>query len=196
MPAISLTSAEQAGVAAADTNLDTAFSSGMNNPDTSSNTPVLLGYNQAVNAGRPPVDRRPFARHVFRAAWVALVRALSSFVEPWTAVPAQGSGPTYAFQNSWVNSGGGFAAAAFRKDPMGVVWLKGRITGGAVPSICFQLPAGYRPTETRSFATLGHQSGGNDDQIHIDIDTSGNVTLSSGAAQSFASLDGVSFHVT
>jgi hypothetical protein len=177
MPAIPLTAAEQAGVAAADTSLDTAFASGMNNPDTSANTPVLLGYAQAQFAGKPPVDRRAYARHPFRSAWVALVRALSSFVPSSTAVPGG------SFLNSWTDGGG----CAYYKDPLGHVYLEGFIGGGSLGSDAFQLPSGFRPLVTKVFAVCSNGAFG-----EVRVDTNGFVRPLVGATLG-VSLDGINF---
>lgn len=58
--------------------------------------------------------------------------------------------------NSWANFGSGFETAAYLKDPLGFVHLKGVITGGASTTVAFVLPAGYRPGAT----TLGAAGGG------------------------------------
>jgi hypothetical protein len=64
--------------------------------------------------------------------------------EAWHEVGAAGEP---AFQNAWVNeSPTTETTAAFYKDPLGVIHLKGLITGGANNAI-FTLPAGYRPSK-------------------------------------------------
>jgi len=62
-------------------------------------------------------------------------------IEAWHEIGAAGEP---AFVNSWHNFGGGFSTAAFAKDSLGFVHLKGTITGGTAIT-AFTLPAGYRP---------------------------------------------------
>lgn len=62
---------------------------------------------------------------------------------PWHEIGASGEP---AFQNSWVNYGGSWATAAFFKDRLGVVHLKGLVKNGTVGSTIFTLPSGYHTT--------------------------------------------------
>jgi hypothetical protein len=182
VPAITLTTAEEAAVAAADATLDAALSAGMVNPDTSTNTPPTPGYDglQYAAAG----DLRPSVRYVFREAWVALARALASFAEAPTLV---GVGGAPAFQNSWQNyDATTYNAAGFYKDPSGRVWLQGLIKLGTSNNI-FQLPAGYRPPKTVVFV-----ADANDAFSQVVVDASGTVSQASGS-NVFLSLEGLSF---
>jgi hypothetical protein len=63
-------------------------------------------------------------------------------IDPWHLVGAAGEP---AFQNSWVNYGGAYAPAAFRKMPDGTVRLRGTVKSGTNASAIFTLPVGYRP---------------------------------------------------
>lgn len=73
-----------------------------------------------------------------------LARLLNSLETPpaWTAV---------TFQNGWVNIGGGFAPASFRKHANGLVEVKGLIRGTTINTVAFTLPVGLRPTEIRIY---------------------------------------------
>lgn len=184
--AVSLTTAEQAGVAAGDSTLDTAFSTGLQNPDTSTNTVAMRGYVGSRLFGQPATDLTPEIRGPFRSAWVALVRALSSFVEAFTEVGSGGGTPN--FQNSWTNAGGGLNTCAFYKNPFGEVRLKGSVTGGTTGTV-FTLPAGYRPPGKAVFIVDANSFAG-----FVTVDTSGNVAIVTGAGP--VSLDGVSFRAT
>ena len=62
-------------------------------------------------------------------------------IEAWHEIGAAGEP---AFVNSWANFGGGFSTAAFAKDSLGFVHLKGTIHNGTA-NTAFTLPAGYRP---------------------------------------------------
>ena len=64
--------------------------------------------------------------------------------DPWHEVP---SGD---FSAGWSNSGSQ-ETAAYRKDPFGVLYIKGRLsksTNGSTSDTIFTLPESYRPTNT------------------------------------------------
>lgn len=105
--------------------------------------------------------------------------------EPWHLV---GGGGEPAFQNSWVNYGGAYATAAFMKDALGFVHLRGTMKSGTMSATAFQLPAGYRPTATLTFATYGSAAVPG----ISNIDSSGNVLPWNGANVAFC-LDGITF---
>jgi microcystin-dependent protein len=50
-----------------------------------------------------------------------------------------------AFLNAWVNYGGTYAPAQFRKYPDGTVRIRGLVQAGASSTAVFTLPPGYRP---------------------------------------------------
>ena len=77
-------------------------------------------------------------RHASRADRAKNLAAPEAFHE----VNAAGEPP---FQNGWINIGGPGEQAGFFKDREGVVHLMGEVNGGAVGSVIFQLPPGYRP---------------------------------------------------
>lgn len=56
--------------------------------------------------------------------------------------------------NSWVNYGGLYAAAQYRKMPDGRIDVKGLIKNGTLNTGVTTLPASYRPSEYRIFAGL------------------------------------------
>lgn len=80
--------------------------------------------------------------------------------------------------NSWVDYGGSYAVTEYMKDGLGIVWIKGVVKTGTPPSVAFVLPAGYRPAETRVFATVANGPA----IAQIEIDSSGNVTIQSGSS--------------
>lgn len=90
-----------------------------------------------------------------------------------------------AFENNWVNyiSNGPNTTAAFMKDCVGFVHLKGVIGGGTVTFTAFTLPAGYRPLIIEKFPTVSATSvfgvlrvDSNGDVIPY-VSPSGNITL-------------------
>lgn len=70
--------------------------------------------------------------------------------EAWHEI---GAGGEPAFQNSWVNYSASDSSAAFMKDSLGFVHLKGVIKNGTGATM-FTLPAGYRPLKILSFGTF------------------------------------------
>jgi hypothetical protein len=97
-----------------------------------------------------------------------------------------------AFLNSWVNFGSGFASAAFRKDPLGRVHLRGLVKSGTIGAAIFQLPVGYRPanvTGSGAVVDVGKSGGVSGD---LRVDPTGLVTLFTGE-NGYVSLDGLSF---
>lgn len=107
----------------------------------------------------------------------------------WTEI---GSGaPAPAFENSWVNYDGGttFNTAAFMKDSMGFVHIKGMIKGGTISAStqAFTLPVGYRPAKKESFVVNSNWAFG-----VIRVTSDGKVLCENGT-NAFFYLDGITF---
>lgn len=79
--------------------------------------------------------------------------------------------------NGWVQYSGWGAIASYYKDALGMVYLRGLIKSGPIPSICMTLPAGYRPAFTTSLPILkdGNLLG------QVNIYTNGNVEVANGS---------------
>jgi hypothetical protein len=91
--------------------------------------------------------------------------------------------------NSWVNYGTGEVAnAAFYKDALGIVRLRGVITTGVVPSVAFVLPIGHRPAFVGWFPVVTSTGFG-----RVDVYKTGEVRVSSGGP--IVSIDGIAFRV-
>lgn len=88
--------------------------------------------------------------------------------EPWAAATLVGS---------WTNVGAPYPNAQYWRHH-GVVSLRGRITGGAIPSTAFTLPVGFRPDAT---LVVGN----------VQVANTGVVTVLSGSSP--VTLDGVQF---
>jgi hypothetical protein len=97
---------------------------------------------------------------------------------------------TALLQSSWAIAGGAYGAPRFYLDPFGRVWLAGRVKGGALASVVFQLPAGYRPPVLVSQATVA-----NDALARVEISAAGNVTFQLGTATTYLDLDPINFKV-
>jgi hypothetical protein len=85
----------------------------------------------------------------------------------------------------WHNYGGGFAAAGFYKDQLGIVHLKGvvatpRLYGNSDPqiSLIFRLPAAYAPANARIFPSVGRNFDGQEvSQSRVDVWPGGEVVF-------------------
>ncbi|UOE54915.1 phage tail spike protein [Cytobacillus oceanisediminis] len=90
--------------------------------------------------------------------------------------------------NGVSNYGGGYQTAAYYKDALGHVHLRGFLTGSADGKHIFTLPAGYRPSALLTFTTWSNSSVGTS---RISISTTGVVTAT--VSGNWLSLDGIYF---
>lgn len=131
-----------------------------------------------MSAGRVDETTVPGALRSLDARASALEQQVGRWVyvlpiAPATAPPGWSSGDpvTVSFQNSWANVVGQ-QPASFRIHPATRVQMRGVISGGAVPSVVFTLPAGYRPTQGPAPVTFPGPAG----SIWIGrVDTNGDV---------------------
>lgn len=107
-------------------------------------------------------------------------------VDSWILVGYTGGAP--AFQNSWANYGDGWHWAAFYKDPVGVVRLRGLVKSGTVNTAIFTLPSGYRPPVDHYFAALCDTK-----LTMVEIDTNGAVFIYPNGSNGWLSLAGIEF---
>ncbi|HEY0004539.1 MAG TPA: hypothetical protein VGB17_06980 [Pyrinomonadaceae bacterium] len=91
------------------------------------------------------------------------------------------------FQNSWVNTGGGYANATYQKSA-GIVCLQGLIQGGAAGSTVFTLPSGYYGSAMIFYT----QSQGGPARIDIGTNGAGQVSVSSYSG-TWVSISGLCF---
>jgi hypothetical protein len=111
-------------------------------------------------------------------------------VEGWHVVGAAGEP---AFENSWVNYGGGFSSAAFYKDPYGVVHLKGVVQLGTIGTTIFSLPSGYLPSEDLIISTRSNNASG---EVRILVGCfffCDDEVVAQAGSNTWFSLDGISF---
>lgn len=134
-----------------------------------------------------PVTQRAFDN--VTQALEAVVNEVQPFVqkEPWHIVGMRGE---VAFNTGWQNYAGGgtFQFAAFRKNALGRVELRGLVArvSGAETTI-FTLPPEYRPLSQEIFFTGGSTSAG-----RVDVQADGQVVYSSGGVTYFT-LSGITF---
>jgi hypothetical protein len=93
--------------------------------------------------------------------------------------------------NGWSNFGSGWATMQYRRDSLGMVHIKGFITGGTVGAAAFILPVGYRPTENSMYPSVT-ASGGSTIIGRIDVYPAGDVLLNVGG-NTWATFNGVRF---
>lgn len=64
-----------------------------------------------------------------------------------------------AFENSWVNFGAAEESAAYRRDGLGLVHIKGLVKSGTVGAVpVFTLPVGFLPAGDIHFATISNDA--------------------------------------
>lgn len=92
-------------------------------------------------------------------------------------------------QNGWTNYGSGFNTAGYYKDQLGIVRLKGFITGGSTISgtNLFTLPNGYRPANKQFRAVNSNNVFGS-----LSIEATGEVKFEAGNNTWFC-VDGIQF---
>jgi hypothetical protein len=114
----------------------------------------------------------------------AISQGWPNYGEQWRVVGATGQP---AFQNAWVNFGGGLSVVAFYK--VGDrVYVKGQVSTGTAGTTIFTLPTGYRPLERLDppITANGAGSAGT-------VGTNGDVIPVAAAGNVRVSLDGLSF---
>lgn len=107
---------------------------------------------------------------------------IGASLEDWHTVD---SGNEPAFENSWVNyDTNNFHGAAFYKDFMGIVHIRGLVKSGTVSTgstgTVFTLPLGYRPSLALAFAV---DSNGAHGQLLVGVD--GSVKAAAGSNVAF-----------
>jgi hypothetical protein len=110
---------------------------------------------------------------------------LSTPDSDWITVGNSGS----SFANSWVDYGSGFPGAAFRKDALGYVHLRGLIKNGTATdnTTMINMPVGYRVNSTRHVAAVGSSAAG-----HLKLNTSG-IAYGTGTGNGWLTLDNITY---
>jgi hypothetical protein len=98
--------------------------------------------------------------------------------EAWREVGAAGQP---SFQGTWVNYGATFDTAAFYKDVLGIVHLKGNIKDGTMGALAFVLPDGYKPARDLRFAVESNNAHGS-----LIIQSDGDVFPNAGSTAIFS----------
>ncbi len=132
-------------------------------------------------------NRIPIGRNMGFGAIGQIVLNGAVSINGSVSIPQQGwQNP--GFLNAWHNYGAPYNTAGYFKDSIGIVHLKGLVSGGLGGTILFVLPVGYRPAarELHVAATSGAAPG------RLDIATNGEVWVVAGSSDWF-SLDGITF---
>lgn len=121
------------------------------------------------------------------SAWSELAKDAS-----FTGLTANGWTP-FELSNSWVNYGGAFNVAAFKKNPDGTTQLRGLIRNGAMGSAICYVPAGARPSMQSIFVCAANAGAGT---ARVDVFATGAVVVSSygtGSINGWVSFEGIRF---
>lgn len=114
-------------------------------------------------------------------------QTVSVAAQPLDPLHLVGAAGEPAFQNGWINNGGGYHVIAFRKDPQGRVRISGGMKNGTIGAPAFTLPVGYRPPSTVIFVVYSNNAFG-----ALQIATDGTVQVFTGNNASVF-FDGVEF---
>lgn len=104
------------------------------------------------------------------------------------SVGGNGDWQTPTLLNSWVNYNASiYQSAGYFRSGNGIIYLRGLIKSGSVPSTVFTLPSGYRPNSTIVANVISNGAIG-----RVEIEADGDVNVVSGN-NTYVSLDGISF---
>ena len=160
------------------------------NDDNQFNGIGLVGTNMRYQVASTTMD------HMFMAATSSsasnvLMRVkgdgnmtLSGIIEQTAWIPA-------TLQNNFGNLGGDFATAAYFKDKMGIVHLRGTVEKPGTPQgfVIFTLPVGYRPSTSGKLVFPAMNGAG---IARVDVTAAGNVEVTFGNTGTIH-LDGITF---
>ena len=80
--------------------------------------------------------------------------------------------------NGWVNYGGNFASARYRRIPGGIVYIEGLVkSGSSITAPIFMLPVGYRPANRTIYSSLTSPSVG----CRLNVEPAGAVFFTTGS---------------
>lgn len=96
------------------------------------------------------------------------------------------------YLNSWSDYSTTWAGARYRRDAMGYVHLSGMVKGTTINTVCFQLPAGFRPGPSPTSGLLFGTHANGSVSARIDVQPDGDVLIVSGST-GWTTLDGITF---
>jgi hypothetical protein len=169
--------------------------------DTTANTVDIVVVPGTAGAGIPALTNTASITYskLYRLTLNANSATINSTVDEreycnrprWNVV---GAGANPAFENSWVQyNSGGYSDVAYYLDPMGFVHLRGLCKNGTIGSSIFTLPAGYQPPYKHLFPAASNTA-----FDYVTVSAAGAVVAetTTGASNTWVSLDGISFGVT
>lgn len=142
------------------------------------------GLRVTAETGRVTAESSRVSAETARAAFYAGFNAALAL----KADKAQEAWITPTLINGWEAYDTAIFPIGYYKDALGRVWLRGALKTGTANTVCFNLPAGYRPGKAAVFVsrtTLTTALGW--------VLPSGNVTAATGAYATYVALDGISF---
>jgi hypothetical protein len=182
--ALQLSSVQMSDINRLETQLETGFTTGAEQPMGVNVIPGLINYDQPMIV--KGVDQTGALKPKIKAAFKALIAALMLAWEDWNEV--------VSMSNSWVSydNGVSFTTPAYRRSFLGQVYLKGLVKSGTVSYTstgqALQLPAGYRPNKTMIFIVMSNDTVG---QVRIGAD--GWIIITPPSNSAWVSFDGISF---
>jgi hypothetical protein len=116
--------------------------------------------------------------------------AIQKITQAQQVAPVQQTWIVPTMLNGWVDYDPTvFNPTGYYKDDDGIVHLRGLVKTGALGTIIFTLPAGYRPAKQIICATIANN------QVHrLDVTNTGSVTTTAGmGTNAFLSIDNIHF---
>lgn len=154
----------------------------------------VINLTAIFGAGKEPTKEQMdwLLAQKYANSWFDGTKELCSITDLLTLVntkadKTQEAWMTPTLLNGWVQFAGGYAPQAFYKDTLGIVRLKGLVSGGALEVPIFVLPIGYRPQNSRRFAVIANNTIG-----FVEVYASGEVMIWIGT-NTWVSLDNISF---
>lgn len=150
---------------------------------------ILTKFIQDLLRNQPP-DFLPLlkAENVQVSETLTLLDKLVTANADFKAVGKPGNS---AFEHTWANFGGGWGVAAYYRDILGWVHLRGIISSGTVGQSALTLPPGYWPAVNETFSVISNNAIG-----RVDVQTNGQVIPQSPSSNIWVSLSGIQFRTT
>jgi hypothetical protein len=166
---LQLSASEKAGIDRLETQLETAYLSGVEQPPGTAIIDKMDSYDQPmiVQGVDKTAELKPKVKGPFKSLVAAMLKAMWP---SWTAV---------TFMNSWRQwPDGNHAQCQYRISLLGTVRIRGLFSAPTNPrTVMFNLPAGYRPTTILMFPVVV-----NDTLGVIEINPNGDVYCRTGPA--------------
>ncbi len=159
---------------------------GLSDGSTAHYVEILGGYNNSTDFVIQRAWR--FGSGLYSGIWIRQSGSGNAWTVPWTRIlapPTAWIEPTLL--NGWENYGGSFETAAYMRDELGFVHLRGLVRNGTIGASTpiFTEASGYRPAKIEAF--VGWSSGA---AAYMQVSSAGNVVVVSGN-NAYVSLSGI-----